>query len=100
MANTAKCPVCQVQASFRPITADLNNWACPRCGDFSITGSAHSMLQGRPLSIPAAVSGWIRLQNSQGTTPEFDSSNLDSLRVLSKPPFRERAERYLTTVVV
>jgi hypothetical protein len=69
----------------------------PRCGDYSIVGTAEQLLRDRPLQTPGAVSGWIRRQNSMGVTPLI-SGDVAWLRALTKPPFRERVERYLVAV--
>jgi len=44
------------------------------------------------------VSGWIRRQNSMGITPDIRGDDVPRLRALTKPPFRERVERYLVAV--
>jgi nucleoside 2-deoxyribosyltransferase len=62
-----------------------------------MTGTIESIVRDNPLSNTAAVSGWIRLQSSHGMTPRLD--DVVFLRTLTKPPFRERVERYLVTAV-
>jgi nucleoside 2-deoxyribosyltransferase len=98
MPDPANCPLCQFSATFRPITADRFEWECQRCGNYSIVGSAESVLRGTPIQNRGAVSGYIRRQNSMGVTPNLGSNDVPRLRTLTKPPFRERVERYLLAV--
>jgi hypothetical protein len=91
------CPVCRSKSTLRPITGDYRDYACPRCGDYSIVGTAEALLRDRSLQTPGAVSGWIRRQNSMGVVPRI-SGDVAWLRALAKPPFRERVERYLVAV--
>lgn len=95
MPNTSTCPVCTNQAEFRPETPDQHRWQCPRCGDYSLTGTAESIVRDQPLANRGAVSGWIRRQNSRGVTPRINNEAVDRLRALTQPPFRERVEQYL-----
>jgi hypothetical protein len=53
------------------------------------------MLLAQPFKSPPAISGWVRQQNAQGMVPTIDSDGLSRLRTYSKPPLRERVERYL-----
>jgi hypothetical protein len=93
--NQTACALCGTQATSLPRTGDLLEVTCPRCGNFSIVGTAISLLEHRPIENPGAVSGWIRRQNAMGITPKFDGDAPNRLRALTKPPFRERAEQYL-----
>jgi predicted RNA-binding Zn-ribbon protein involved in translation (DUF1610 family) len=98
MNNSARCPVCGLQAKISAAPDGLL-WHCPRCGEYELTNTANASLHNTPFKIPAAISGWIRFQNSQGTIPSIHSYSLDRLRTYKKPNFRERMERYLITVV-
>jgi nucleoside 2-deoxyribosyltransferase len=93
MPNPAKCPLCGSQGSFQP-RGDANEYTCPRCGDYRMSGTAESLLD-EPLLNRGAVSGWIRRQNSMGVTPNILNDDVPRLRALTKPPFRERVEGYL-----
>jgi nucleoside 2-deoxyribosyltransferase len=42
-----------------------------------------------------AVSGWVRQQNAMGLTPSINSEKVKDLRMLTKPSFQERAEKFL-----
>jgi hypothetical protein len=98
MPDPANCPLCRSSGTFRPITGDRLDYTCPRCGNYTIVGTAESLLRDKPLQTPGAVSGWIRRQNSMGVTPPIGSDDVPRLRALTKPPFRERVERYLVAV--
>jgi hypothetical protein len=98
MSNPVVCPLCHSSATFKPILGDRLELGCPRCGNYSISGSAESVLRDNPIQSPGAVSGWIRRQNSMGLTPHISSDDVPRLTALTKPPFRERVERYLVAV--
>jgi hypothetical protein len=101
MANAVYCPICRSAATrsattFDPIGRDWCDWTCPRCGNYTINGSAEAIIGHHPIHNIGAVSGWIRRQNSMGTAPRIeDDSGVARLRALTKPPFRERVEAYL-----
>ena len=98
MPNPVDCPLCRSRGTFQPIIGDRLDYMCPRCGNYSIVGSAESVLRETPIQNLGAVSGWIRRQNSMGSTPHIGSDDVPRLRALTKPPFRERVERYLVAV--
>jgi hypothetical protein len=95
MVNQISCVFCNNAADIRPVTGDAYTFTCSRCGKYSILGTAESLLRETPIQNPGAVSGWIRRQNSMGVTPNIRSDEVAHLRALTKPPFRERVERYL-----
>ena len=94
MPNPASCALCDSAANFSPM-ADKNEFKCQRCGDYGISGTAESLLRDKRLENRGAVSGWVRRQNTMGLTPNITNYNVDQPRALTKPPFKERAERYL-----
>jgi nucleoside 2-deoxyribosyltransferase len=98
MANQINCAFCGTSADIRPRTGDALTFTCSRCGNYTIVGTAESLLRDRPIQNPGAVSGWIRRQNSMGVTPNIGSGDVPRLRALTKPAFRERVERYLVAV--
>jgi nucleoside 2-deoxyribosyltransferase len=91
------CPICKASSTVDPPAGDALNWHCPQCGSYRLAGTAESILREKPIVRFGAVSGWIRQQNALGIIPTI--SDVDMLRRLTKPPFRERAERYLLAVV-
>jgi hypothetical protein len=98
MANQINCAFCGTSADIRPRTGDALTFTCLRCGNYTIVGTAQSLLRERPIQNPGAVSGWIRRQNLMGVTPNISSADVPRLRALTKPAFRERVERYLVGV--
>jgi hypothetical protein len=90
-----RCSICGTSASLRPPTGDLADVTCPRCGNYRITDTTVRLLLEPPITSPGAISGWIRRQNALGVTPRIDSDTVPMLRALTKPPFRERVERFL-----
>lgn len=97
MPNPADCPLCRSSATRQPIMGDRRDYACSRCGNYSTVDTAEQLLRQTPIQNPGAVSGWIRRQNSMGVTPHI-GGDVAWLRALTKPPFRERVERYLVAV--
>ena len=97
MPDPANCPLCRSSATLQPITGDRRDYACSRCGNYSTVDTAEQLLRQTPIQNPGAVSGWIRRQNSMGVTPHI-GGDVAWLRMLTKPPFRERVERYLVAV--
>jgi hypothetical protein len=96
MANQIKCAFCGTSADTRPRTGDALTYTCSRCGNYRLVDTAEQLLRGT-IKKPGAVSGWIRRQNSMGITPHI-GGDVAWLRTLTKPPFRERVERYLVAV--
>ncbi len=91
------CPICLVNTpERRHAVGDMSAADCPRCGQYSITGSAAAMLNGAPLTPRqvANASGWIR--ENQGI--ELDSRDVDSLRSIRAPTVGERATKMLQEI--
>lgn len=100
MQQEQTCVICGSPVTDRAAKdVDGHDWDCPRCGNYRITGTAESILRRNRIPSSGAVSGWIHYQNGMGIVPIIDSDAVGRLRTLSKPTFRERAERYLITVV-
>jgi hypothetical protein len=98
MSSPTKCVLCGKPATRAPVFGDHHReFSCQVCGNYSITGSAVAIVGLKPIQNPGAVSGWIRQQNVMGSTPHI-GDDVDHLRVLKKPSFRERAERYLVAI--
>jgi hypothetical protein len=95
MSNFVECVFCAKLSSFRPRTGDSLTMTCPRCGSYTIVGTAESLLRDKRVEHPGAVSGWIRHQNRMGITPRISGDQVDRLRALTRPPFRKRVERFL-----
>ncbi len=100
MTNGVSCPVCEIQATFRTTPAvDALDWLCGRCGEFTATGTAESILRNTGSFPRSAIGGWIRDQNRAGIKPTIHGDNLKALAALTKPTLRERLDRYLLAAV-
>jgi nucleoside 2-deoxyribosyltransferase len=98
MAIPSSCPFCGKAVSCGPVTGLFFDLTCGRCGSYRITTSAQATLEATPIQNRGAVSGYIRRQNSMHFTPNIRDGDVAHLRALTKPPFRERVERYLVAV--
>jgi hypothetical protein len=90
------CVVCRTPCNVEPTSSDAHAISCPRCGGFSITGTAVAVLDGNPLTPRqvANASGWLR--ERPGVT--ITSSDLDALRGIASPTVIERAEKLLRQI--
>jgi len=86
------CPVCKSPARRR-VREAADQYLCPRCGRFDITGTAEAMLNASPLvgQQLANASGWIR---EQGRIL-IHSNDLPMLQTLATPSVSERARKAL-----
>lgn len=88
------CPICNTESV---VSNDGNRDAhiinCPRCGEFSISGTAEVNLKNTHLTDrqKANISGW--LLDNQGYT--IYSTDVDKLADLKAPSFTERADELL-----
>lgn len=92
--GTHKCPVCDTEATTGDdLGRDAIRFNCPRCGSYSASGSAFSILSHRELEPRqiANASGWIR--EHQGI--ELSSRDVDFLISLRTPTVGERAAKVL-----
>ena len=85
---TSPCPVCGTPAETGN-SGDGRQIRCPRCGPYTITGTARAMLGSRldddELAY-ARISYAIRHQTSEDDWLRIDSANLDRLVETSLPP--------------
>lgn len=94
----ASCPVCGSRASRGQGTRDEAQIRCPRCGRFSITGTALSMLashvEGDQLS-RARASYAIRSTTSDENWLEIDSTSVEKLVCSSLPSLDQQIQNFL-----
>lgn len=93
MASTP-CPICANEcAEELPPTADGLTCKCPRCGRFSITGSAVRTWEANSPSARqiANASGWIRAHPSI----TIGSNDISGLLAVPAPTVADRADRLL-----
>lgn len=95
MNSTEKdpCEVCtKEQAKTLPVNFDGIHQACPRCGEFKLSGTAGSVLRRSVGNSKRAIlSGWVRDQNNAGAVPMITTTVLENLLQRSTPPVAERA---------
>lgn len=94
--SNAECPICKLQANVYPRTFDGDKLNCPRCGNFSIVGTASASWCAREPSLRQAAnaSGWIR--EHQGII--IDSAQIDFLLSIRPPSVSERATKILVGI--
>lgn len=92
--SSVACPVCRLPiARIFDQRGDHLFFECQRCGRFSITGTAHAVLERRQRSPRhlASASGWVREQRGV----EIGERDVDSLADIRAPSVAERAEKLL-----
>lgn len=74
----SKCPLCATDAELYPRTRDGEEYNCPKCGKYFISGTALAMLQYddvKPLIVD--VTQWLQVKYASGeNTPEITSEVL------------------------
>lgn len=87
------CEVCKKErARSLPVNFDGIHQACPRCGEFKLSGTAGSILRLGVGELKRAIlSGWVRDQNNSGSVPMITATVLENLLQRSLPPVAERA---------
>ncbi len=92
--GTYQCPICRTEATTEDVPGrDAIRFNCPRCGRFSMSGSAHAVMSHRQLEPRqiANASGWVR--EHQGI--ELSTSDIDFMASLRTPSVGERAAKVL-----
>lgn len=87
------CPVCGSEAERGQDTRDVVNIRCPRCGPFTISGTALTMLTSRLKGNEcsrARASHAIRSATSDEHWLEIDSTSVDKLVDLDLPPLERQ----------
>ncbi len=90
-----QCKVCAYDAQEITRRGDQPRFRCPRCGEYSIHGSAARTVDKWTIERRYHLSAWIRRQNILGDHPEIGVEDLD--HAVSPPPlgFAELADRLL-----
>lgn len=93
--DTDNCPICRASAKVRVTYQgrDALEYQCQRCGNFSVTGSARSIIRESkwsPRQI-ANASGWIR--EHQGI--QVSTADKEFLSMMRTPAVAERATKIL-----
>jgi Domain of unknown function (DUF4145) len=92
------CPVCGSEAQRGPATSDVVQIRCPRCGPFTITGTALAMLPSRLEGnerAHARARYAIRSTTSDDHWLEIDSTNVDKLVGSPLPSVKRQIDNFL-----
>jgi hypothetical protein len=86
------CPICHLDMQWKS-RGDRYDVACPRCGEYKLTGTALPLLRNTSLSDRqrANISGWL----FENQPFEVHSGNKDWLLSIPTPSFHERANKIL-----
>lgn len=102
MNTNSRCPVCDQPGAIPAPDGNATHYRCYRCGDFTLSGIAESMLQGKKAletKLAAALSYRIRQYQRHNQRPFISS---DVITQLVKSPFlpgpAEQAENLLLWV--
>ena len=94
--NETECPICKSQAAFDLKSGGGQGTICPRCGGFSITGSASAIWgANNPNARQVAnACGWIREHQSV----LINSDDIEALLSVPSPSVAERAIKILIAI--
>lgn len=101
MTIDAECRICGTPAKQRPTAYDEFHQACPRCGEFRITGTADGMIVGHRRRLPdweetrTRLSGWVRSRNMEGDVPIINSEDLRRIEKMPLPDLGRRLDLLL-----
>lgn len=93
---TRPCPICSMGAVFRTVERRVGRWACPGCGEFTVSPEGERELEaahksGRQL---ANIRGWL----CGNRTVRIEERLVAQLLELRAPPVAERADRVLQEI--
>ena len=91
--NETECPICKSQAAYDLKSDGGQDTVCPRCGGFSITGSASAIWVANNPSARQVTnaSGWIR----EHQRVLINSDDIEALLSVPSPSVAERATKIL-----
>lgn len=94
--SVIECPICKSHANEEPIALGAGKLACPRCGSFSISGTASVMWKATNPNVRQVsnASGWIR----EHQRVLINSDGIEALLSVPTPSVAERAKKILTTL--
>ena len=96
MTNNCECTICQSGSTLSPVTLTEKKLNCPRCGIYSISGTAEAVWKANNPSLRqiANASGWIR----EHKNITINSNSIEFLLSIEIPSVNTRAVRILTTL--
>lgn len=93
------CSLCTTKGGQGFVTERGNGFRCPRCGAYSISGTAQATIVRIPLSRRAGIWGWVQDRNAIEDVPYLDDQTIAKLADADLPDVMERADRYIRFVV-
>ena len=96
MTNECECSICQSGYMLFPVTLGGKRLNCPRCGIYSISGTAEAVWKASNPSLRqiANASGWIR----EHQNIDINNGQIDFLLSVQAPSVHERAAKVLTEI--
>ncbi len=95
MPDKNPCEICGTMSEAIRSGEDEIHQKCPYCGEFKLTGTAPSLVQGLDAAVKTRISGWVLDQNRNRTVPTISSGVLKNVAARALPTFTERANRLL-----
>ena len=95
MPDKNPCEICGTMSEAIRSGDDEIYQKCPYCGEFKLTGTAPSLVQGLDAAVKTRISGWVLDQNRNRTVPTISSGVLKNVAARALPTFTERANRLL-----
>jgi hypothetical protein len=89
------CPLCGRLANKQDTGGDGHFIKCEQCGNFGISGTAESIVEGFDHRLKIKIGFWTRDQNALGDIPMVSSHAFDLVKRLPDKTVMERADRLL-----
>jgi len=86
------CPICNLETTHNQNLGRVIEISCPRCGNYSITGTAEGIIRGSLSEVQIAnISHWIVTNNE----PTISTTDIVYLSALPTPTVGEKARRFM-----
>ena len=96
MPDQSHCKICETTVEMiHSGDFDGIHQKCPYCGEFKLTETVLSLLQGLDAGVQTKIFGWVLDQNRNRTIPTISRGVLENVAARSLPTFTERANRLL-----
>ena len=93
------CEICKTKAKSFGTGRDAIGFDCPRCGQYTLTGTARAVISNVRKKVEQKLSGWVFDQNVAGSTPEITSETLKWIELQPNLKLIDKADRLLKAVV-
>src|SRR5580704_18943309 len=99
LVGSVPCPVCSQNAHAEATSGDTVRYRCPRCGDYTLAGTAAAVLPGKLSDGTldrSVLSHLLRRSFESGNTPrQLFESDLDGLADFERPNPREQRDNLI-----